>query len=82
MAQRAKESIQCKLGGRIRSGEGSGYFPWKGKGENGKHQESGWKEDGAMERESGQTRGFAILHQPMFCSGQFPSISSHMQALT
>jgi len=29
----------------------------------------------------GNDRGFAILHQTIFCSGEFPSISSHMQAL-
>lgn len=29
----------------------------------------------------GKERGFAIPHQLMFCSGEFPSISSHMQAL-
>lgn len=29
----------------------------------------------------GKDRGFAILHQPMLCSVEFPSISSHMRAL-
>lgn len=61
MAKRAEEPIQCKLGGRIRSGEGSGYSPWKGKGDNGKHQESGCKEDGTMEGESGQRQRLCHL---------------------
>lgn len=29
----------------------------------------------------GKDRGFAIWHQPMSCSGEFPPISGHMQAL-
>lgn len=65
MAQRAEESIQRKLGGRVRSGEGSGHSPWRGKGENGKHQKTGCKED-PRRGNLGKDAGFVILYGLLF----------------
>lgn len=75
MAQRAEESIQGKLGGRVRSGEGSGDFPWERKEWKtpGDWLEGGWCHGGGI---------WIILYlRPMFGLGEFPSISSYKQPL-